>query len=316
MPITNPHVHTEQEILNSSFDEDFHVIVTEPARRNQAGNALEFFNPATEEKQDEIIAALGSAGGGIPANKATDAYGFQAESSTATYTYYYYEDGAGNWYILRETLASGVFDYAKGVGGYASVYTSPTTGPSGSPTFASYDATFENVGAASLAFDPVSRALITLDFPHHEIHEGDHYEIQEWKDITGAGTDYDIRIVTPDVDTWSHFTMHFQTEDEFSTTLYEGATLSAGTAITPINNNRNSANASGMTITHTPTVTAVGTPIKSWKTGVGTGDQGTTTNGRNELILKRNTTYLLRFSRVPSGTGYVDYNLNWYEHAN
>lgn len=44
---------SSQAIDNFSFDEDFLVKVVELAKRNQAGTALEFFNPATEEKQDE-----------------------------------------------------------------------------------------------------------------------------------------------------------------------------------------------------------------------------------------------------------------------
>lgn len=79
-------------------------------------------------------------GGSI--GKATDGYGIQAISDDGTYKYYFFEDSAGNWYILRKTLATSVFLYTKGTGGYASVYQSEVLGPSGSPTFASYGATF------------------------------------------------------------------------------------------------------------------------------------------------------------------------------
>lgn len=79
-------------------------------------------------------------GGSI--GKATDGYGIQAISDDGIYKYYFFEDSAGNWYILRKTLATSVFLYTKGTGGYASVYQSDILGPSGSPTFASYGATF------------------------------------------------------------------------------------------------------------------------------------------------------------------------------
>lgn len=79
-------------------------------------------------------------GGSI--GKATDGYGIQAISDDGTYKYYFFEDSAGNWYILRKTLATSVFLYTKGTGGYASVYQSAILGPSGSPTFASYGTTF------------------------------------------------------------------------------------------------------------------------------------------------------------------------------
>ncbi len=61
MPVVNPHVHTEQEVLNSSFDETFGVLVTEPVRRNAGSTALEYFNPATEESV-KGIAPLSGAG--------------------------------------------------------------------------------------------------------------------------------------------------------------------------------------------------------------------------------------------------------------
>lgn len=75
------------------------------------------------------------------AAKPTDAYSIQAISETATYKYFYFEDSSANWYILRKTLATSVFDYAKGTGGYASVYTNATSDPSGG-SFASYGVTF------------------------------------------------------------------------------------------------------------------------------------------------------------------------------
>jgi len=43
---------SSQAIDNFSFDEDFLVKVTELVRRNAGGTAIEYFNPATEEKQD------------------------------------------------------------------------------------------------------------------------------------------------------------------------------------------------------------------------------------------------------------------------
>lgn len=128
--IVNPHRHTEQEILNSSFDETLGVSITEIIG---ADGVLK--NPATEETLQAVLAA---SGGG----KATNMYGYQAKSTTAAYTYYFYEDASLNWYIMRKTIATGVMDYTKGTGGYASVYVDSTSAPSGSPTFASYGNTF------------------------------------------------------------------------------------------------------------------------------------------------------------------------------
>jgi hypothetical protein len=74
--------------------------------------------------------------------KPSDAYSIAAISETATYKYFFFEDKDLNWYILRKTLASNVYDYAAGTGGYTSVYDSSTTDPTGSPTFDTYGAIF------------------------------------------------------------------------------------------------------------------------------------------------------------------------------
>lgn len=71
-------------------------------------------------------------------DKVTQKYAISAISLTDTYKYFFFEDASKNWYILRKTLATSIFDYAKGTGGYQSVYVDSTSGPSGSPTFDSY----------------------------------------------------------------------------------------------------------------------------------------------------------------------------------
>jgi hypothetical protein len=84
----------------------------------------------------------GSGSGSSTAAKATDAYGIQAISEDATYKYYFFEDGSENWYVMRKHLVNAVYEYTKGTGGYASVYQSAILGPSGSPVWDDYGATF------------------------------------------------------------------------------------------------------------------------------------------------------------------------------
>lgn len=74
--------------------------------------------------------------------KATDAYSIAAISDDGTYKYFWFEDASLNYYIMRKTIATSVFQYTKGTGGYASVYQSSILGPSGSPSWASYGNTF------------------------------------------------------------------------------------------------------------------------------------------------------------------------------
>lgn len=95
---------------------------------------------ATDMGQDEIIAAI-EASVTTPF-KPTDAYSIQAISDDGTYKYFFFEDKDLNYYVMRKTLATGFFGYTKGTGGFATVYVNSTTGPSGSPTWASYGTTF------------------------------------------------------------------------------------------------------------------------------------------------------------------------------
>lgn len=87
-------------------------------------------------KDSGVVAAISALA------KPTAAYSIQAISEDATYKYFFFEDASANYYIMRKTLATNVFKYTKGTGGYSSVYVDSTHGPSGSPTWADYGATF------------------------------------------------------------------------------------------------------------------------------------------------------------------------------
>lgn len=97
--------------------------------------------------------------------------------------------------------------------------------------------------------------------------------------------------------------------------LYEGDSFSSGTAITPINRNRNSSNTSDMQTfvkgaTSTPTGTIIdaggigssGNPFS--RTGGGAGEN-------EELLLKPNTNYVLQLT--PDGATICLLTLFWYE---
>jgi hypothetical protein len=61
-------------------------------------------NPATEEKQDDIITAIGNIGGGV-------SYNYVKSEETGTYKYYGFSSTTG-WQIKRKTLATGIWEIA------------------------------------------------------------------------------------------------------------------------------------------------------------------------------------------------------------
>lgn len=72
----------------------------------------------------------------------TKAYAWQATSDDGTYKYFFFEDASLNYYIMRKHKTNKVATYTKGTGGYSAVYVSVSAGPSGTPTWGTYGATF------------------------------------------------------------------------------------------------------------------------------------------------------------------------------
>lgn len=96
--------------------------------------------------------------------------------------------------------------------------------------------------------------------------------------------------------------------------LYEGASVTGGTSITPLNKNRDSAIASQGVALLNPTVTSLGTAILSQ---ILIGGQGKKASGdsmhSSDLILKPLTTYLFRLTNVNGTAHAAEMILGWYE---
>lgn len=166
--------------------------------------------------------------------------------------------------------------------------------------------------------DETTGALKTIDYAHHEIHDGSHFKAG-YQDIT-MDTDDIIALVftTPDSTKFMHWTMTAQTTGAATIQLFSGPTLSAeGTAVTPFNRNQNSDKESVMVVRHTPTITLNGTKIsEKWVGGVGFKETiGGETRGSSEIILKRNTQYLILCTANADGIKCA-IGGDWYEHTN
>lgn len=167
--------------------------------------------------------------------------------------------------------------------------------------------------------DSTTHTLQTIDYVHHEIHDGNHYYMEGFVTLNDAQTLY-VKLVTPDTAKWAHFTWHIDSSGILETNFYEGAIggMAGGTNMVPLNNNRNSLNTSGIVITSGVTYpTDNGTKVASKKVG-GTGFK-TTVGGAfdrsNELILKQNTTYFREFISG-SDSNIISFRASWYEHEN
>jgi len=161
-----------------------------------------------------------------------------------------------------------------------------------------------------------------IDYAHHEAHSGTHYNITDYVDLA-INNVRDIQITTPNTTKWDHFIFLLNTESETEWCIYEGVTINTpGTDVTAFNNDRNSANTSGLVIkeidnrnvanANSDTDVSGATCIKVGITGSGK-DAGVRLRS-SEIILKQNTDYSIRF--IANSAGFVNYDFEWYEHTN
>ena len=96
--------------------------------------------------------------------------------------------------------------------------------------------------------------------------------------------------------------------------LYEGASVTGGTPITPLNKNRDSSTASQGAALLNPTVNSLGTAILAQILIGGSGKKASGgTLGGSDLILNDLTTYLFRLTNVNGTAHAAEIILEWYE---
>ena len=168
--------------------------------------------------------------------------------------------------------------------------------------------------STTLEVDDVTGAIMTVDYSHHEIHEGSHFFYSGYETLASGGT-ADIVFTVPAA-TYAHFLMSIAGTDATTVDVYEGCSgVSGGTAGTAYNNNRNNSGTTTLTILRNPTITA-GTAIDGYKfgqTGLGVNPgSGGGASREDEMILKLSTTYMWR---IVSGadSNAISWRASWYE---
>ena len=169
----------------------------------------------------------------------------------------------------------------------------------------------------ALPIDEVSGALITIDYAHHEVHEGSMF-VAAYKSPDGAdvANDAELRYLFQVGAKACHLDWLVVGGGDLEIFAYESTTFSnAGTSVPAGNMNRTSANVATMTVTHTPTITDNGNQLLNAFIPGGDGNRavGGLLRGDAEWILAPNTVYYLRCinrsgSAVPIGAIF-----EWYE---
>lgn len=168
------------------------------------------------------------------------------------------------------------------------------------------------------ARDDVTYALGVIDYAHHEVHAGNFF--RAGMNFTLAnGEVATLAFTTPNTAKWAHITWELVATADGTFTLLEDVTSFAGGAsVTPLNHNRNSLTASGMTIlrgmTGADLITPTGgTTILNAVLSTGRGSSIARGVGE-EFILKQNSNYLFRYTNGTSAN-VIQLILEWYEHT-
>lgn len=147
--------------------------------------------------------------------------------------------------------------------------------------------------------DPISDIPVFMDFPHHQLHEGETWQYTYGPIAINQNAVVNWRVVVANVAPTTrtpHAFAELDTNGEIWMELFEAPTFSApGTAATFYNRNRNTAGAAQTTIFTAPTVSATGTKLSGWIIGSGQ-KAGNSTKDSIEWDLKANTEYLYRIT--------------------
>lgn len=167
--------------------------------------------------------------------------------------------------------------------------------------------------------DNITGAIKTIDFAHHEVHDGDSYMYHDVVTM-GSGSVVEYMIITPNTSEWAHLGHSLDSVGPITMEVIEASGSRSGSTIqVTYNRNRNSTNVPGVKVYKitTGSETITGSRIVWWSGGT---DTNKTTNGAqvgsaNEKILKQNTRYIYRLTSGMA-SNVVSISLDWYEHTN
>ena len=167
--------------------------------------------------------------------------------------------------------------------------------------------------AKPLCVDEWTWQLITIGYIHHEIHEGDTYQVSYFADDVADSSKIIILLRVGDVP--AHMTYEADAGADATIELLENPTVNdAGTAMTEYNQNRTSANTATVTAFHTPTLVG-GTQLVIQLAPGGRGPQagGGSARADSEWILDSNEDYAIQITNISGQAQPMSVLVEWYE---
>lgn len=161
--------------------------------------------------------------------------------------------------------------------------------------------------------DIISNIPVVMDFAHHQCHEGESFGVQYYS-IAPATIEFAINVpvFSPTIN-GPHMTMQLQTYGgACQLDLYEGATYTGGTIMTPYNRNRNNASLPSTVIRSGVTNVTTGVLLPHTFIAAATEKQGDTDRVSDEIVLKSNTVYRVVLEEITATTRVI-LHFEWYE---
>ena len=168
------------------------------------------------------------------------------------------------------------------------------------------------MGAAVYSGGKLADRIITVSYPHHETHEGNHYQTSIMNTL-GSAAFVNTIINTPAAN-FDHMLLRMDAQGETLIQFYRTPTCSSlGTAQTISNMNDISSNTAGTEIYLNPTCSAEGTLIPGWSQRLGSGQQtGGESRAANEHVLKQSKIYMVRITSLAANND-IDHIYDFYE---
>lgn len=160
--------------------------------------------------------------------------------------------------------------------------------------------------------------VIGVDVNHQRNHDGRAffaYKMYPDSAPLTATSSIDIVLASP-AGVYPHITIDAMCLGDAEFYIYEGTGTTGGTALTPVNRNRNYAdsNPSQIAMVVNPTVTSLGTQLDAQVIAGGSGKKsGGGSAGSLEYVLKPLTNYLFRLTNVNGTSHAAHMQLEWYE---
>jgi len=173
------------------------------------------------------------------------------------------------------------------------------------------------IGKGIVSIDKVSESQISIDSNHHEIHEGVHFFYVDYFSVAGSGV-LNFTLMTGDKDIHFVFSVGSDTAGFILETYRSVVANNDGTIIDLINNNENSLNVSSVVCRQNPTgiVTTSAKRLRRTKSGEGGAPSsriGGSISRSDEVVLRKNTKYLIRITNLSTTSNDINLGIGEYE---